>query len=88
MTAGDRSTLFRKRCQRLNITGVTLHSYRYACGQQTSVTAGTILHRTHFPLREWFGAAYLVATHTPGMSGTQLQRQMGCSYKTAWYLLH
>ena len=58
------------------------------CGQQTSVTAGTILHRTHFSLREWFWAAYLVATHTPGMSGTQLQRQMGCSYKTAWYLLH
>jgi Transposase zinc-ribbon domain len=54
------------------------------CGMQTSVTAGTILHRTHFPLREWFWAAYLVATHTPGMSGTQLQRQMGCSYKTAW----
>ncbi|HUZ08424.1 MAG TPA: IS1595 family transposase, partial [Candidatus Paceibacterota bacterium] len=58
------------------------------CGQQTSVTAGTILHRTHFSLREWFWAAYLVATHTPGMSGTQLQRQMGCSCKTAWYLLH
>jgi transposase-like protein len=58
------------------------------CGHQTSVTAGTILHRTHFSLREWFWAAYLVATHTPGMSGTQLQRQMGCSYKTAWYLLH
>jgi len=58
------------------------------CGQQTSVTAGTILHRSHFPLREWFWAAYLVATHTPGMSATQLQRQMGCSYKTSWYLLH
>jgi transposase-like protein len=65
------------------------HAYECSeCGHQTSVTAGTILHRTHFSLREWFWSAYLVATHTPGMSGTQLQRQMGCSYKTAWYLLH
>ena len=47
-----------------------------------------MLHRTHFPLREWFWAAYLMTTHTPGMSATQLQRQMGCSYKTAWFLLH
>jgi transposase-like protein len=58
------------------------------CGKQISATAGTSLHGSHFPLREWFWAAYLVATHTPGMSATQLQRQMGCSYKTAWYLLH
>jgi transposase-like protein len=59
-----------------------------ACAYQSSPTAGTLLHRSHFSLREWFWAAYLVATHTPGMSATQLQRQMGCSYKTAWYLLH
>src|ERR1019366_5540717 len=59
-----------------------------SCGHQISAMAGTILHRSHFPLREWFWAAYLVATHTPGMSATQLQRQMGCSYKTAWFLLH
>ena len=36
---------------------------------------------------EWFWAAYLVATHMRGLSATQLQRQMGCSYKTAWFLL-
>ena len=57
------------------------------CGLQISPTAGTLLHRSHFPLREWFWGAYLVATHTPGLSATQLQRQMGCSDKTAWFLL-
>lgn len=46
------------------------------------------MHRTHFPIQEWFWAAYLVSTHTPGMSAKQLQRQMGCSYKTAWFVLH
>ena len=60
-----------------------------ACGRQTSVTAGTIMDHTHTPLRLWFWAAYLVATHTPGISAVQLQRQLGISrYETAWYLLH
>src|SRR5262249_60166140 len=59
-----------------------------ACGQQTSVTAGTVLHRTRITLPLWFWAAYLVATHTPGMSGLQLQRQLGITrYETAWALL-
>lgn len=59
-----------------------------ACGQQTSVTAGTVLHRTRITLPLWFWAAYLVATHTPGMSGLQLQRQLGLTrYETAWALL-
>jgi hypothetical protein len=35
-----------------------------ACGKQTSVTAGTIMHGTHLPLRTWFIAAHLVATRT------------------------
>jgi hypothetical protein len=38
------------------------------CRRQTSVTAGTALHRTHVPLRLWLAAAYLVTTHTPGFS--------------------
>ena len=57
------------------------------CNYQVSPTAGTLMHRSRFPLKEWFWAAYLVATHTPGMSATQLRRQMGFSYKTAWFLL-
>jgi transposase-like protein len=59
-----------------------------ACGRQVSVTAGTVLHRTRVPLTVWFWAAYLVTTHTPGLSAVQLQRQLGVSYETAWALLH
>jgi len=59
------------------------------CGKQTSVTAGTILHGTHLPLRTWFIAAHLVATHSNGVSALQLQGKLGIgSYKAAWLLLH
>jgi ribosomal protein L37AE/L43A len=58
------------------------------CGQQTSATAGTVMHGTHTPLRTWFWAAYLVATHHPGISAKQLQRQLALSrYETAWLTL-
>jgi hypothetical protein len=60
-----------------------------ACARQTSVTAGTIMHRTHLPLRTWFLAAHLVATHSNGISALQLQAKLGIgSYKAAWLLLH
>ncbi len=58
------------------------------CGQQTSATAGTVMHGTRTPLRTWFWAAYLVATHHPGISAKQLQRQLALSrYETAWLIL-
>lgn len=58
-----------------------------SCGHQTSVTAGTVMHGTRTPLRTWFWAAYLVATHHPGISAKQLQRQLGLRYETAWLVL-
>ena len=59
-----------------------------SCGHQTSATAGTVMHKTHTPLRTWFWAAYLVATHHPGISAKQLQRQLGLTrYETAWLIL-
>ena len=58
------------------------------CHRQTSVTAGTVLHRSHLPLKTWFLAAWLVATHRNGISARQLWLQLGLgSYKTAWLLL-
>jgi transposase-like protein len=58
------------------------------CNYQVSVTAGTVLHGTRLSIHDWFSAAYLVATHTPGISAVQLQRQLGLKrYETAWGLL-
>lgn len=64
------------------------HTYECAgCGKQTSVTAGTVMHGSKLPLTAWFWAAYLMATHSNGISALQLQRQLGLgSYKSAWLL--
>jgi transposase-like protein len=59
------------------------------CHKHASPLAGTLLHRSHLPVHLWFWAAYLVATHTPGISAVQLQRQLGIAKNdTAWFLLH
>ena len=57
-----------------------------ACGRQTSITAGTTMHRTKLPLTAWFWAAHLMTTHSNGMSARQLEDQLGVTYKTAWLL--
>jgi len=56
------------------------------CGRQTSVTAGTVMHRTKQPLAVWFWAAHLMSTHSNGMSALQLRGQLGISYRAAWLL--
>ena len=56
------------------------------CGRQTSITAGTAMHRSKLPLTTWFWAAHLMTTHSNGMSALQLQDQLGVTYKTAWLL--
>ena len=57
------------------------------CRKQTSVTAGTVMHGSKLPLTVWFWAAYLIATHSNGISAVQLRSQLGLgSYKTAWLL--
>ena len=63
------------------------HTYECLdCGRQTSITAGTVMHRSKLPLTVWFWAAHLMATHSNGMSAVQLEAQLGIAYKTAWLL--
>ena len=58
------------------------------CGYRFSVTAGTIMHDSHLPLRKWFIAIYLMCESKKGISANQLKRTLGVAYKTAWYLCH
>ena len=54
------------------------------CRYQFSLTAQTIFHGTRTPLRMWFIAIWLMSTSKRGVSGRQLQRTLGVTYKTAW----
>ena len=57
------------------------------CRRQTSLTANTVMHRTHLPLTKWFWAIYLVACDKRGISALTLAGRISVSYETAWYLL-
>ena len=57
------------------------------CGYQYSVTAGTIFHKSHIPLRKWFLAIHRIMSDS-GLTARGLQRELNLgSYKTAWHIL-
>lgn len=67
---------------------ISVRSHRCAgCRKEIHLTAGTVLHGSHLPLRHWFWAVYLMGTFKPGISALQLQQQLGIgSYRSALYL--
>ena len=62
--------------------------YECTCRHQISLTAGTIMHRSHTPLFKWFWAIYLTAHDKRGISALRLQEELQVSYPTAWLMLH
>jgi len=59
------------------------------CKRQTSITSGTLFHKTHKPLRTWFLAIWFVTSQKHGASALGLKRVLGLgSYNTAWNWLH
>ncbi len=80
-------------CPRCTQSAVDLETdkelfYCKACDYQFSVTAGTIFNDSHLPLTKWFMATLLLCEAKKGISACQVQRTIGVSYKTAWYLCH
>jgi len=64
----------------------TSRKWQCKCRYQFSVTAGTVFHRTHIDLPRWMMALWLMCHSPKGISSKQLQRELGVTYKTAWYM--
>ncbi len=58
------------------------------CGKYFSVRTGSIFEKSHIKLHKWIYAIYAVVTSRKGMSAMQLSKEIGVTYKTAWFLLH
>ena len=58
------------------------------CGHHVYPCAGTIFQDSRTPLQTWFYAIYLFIATRHGVSGKELQRTLGVTYKTAWRIGH
>lgn len=55
-----------------------------ACGDNLYPCSGTIFQDSRTSLQIWFYAIYLFINTRHGVSGKELQRTLGVTYKTAW----
>lgn len=78
------------RCNNRKSWPVSKVHYQCAkCNYQISVIAGTIFHKTHYPLTIWFRTIWWLTGQKNGASALGLQRMLGLgSYPTAWAWLH
>ena len=90
------------RCESKNITkieakeGKTTRKGLYRCkdcrkqkkSNQFTVTVGSIFEDSHIHLDVWLQAIILLCSSKKGMSAHQLHRQLGITYKTAWFMAH
>ena len=58
------------------------------CRSQFSVTVGTVFEDSKVPLHKWVYATHLMCASKKGISSKQLERVLGVTYKTAWFMSH
>lgn len=76
--------------------GKTIREGLYRCrdcrkakkSNQFTVTVGTVFEDSHIPLDVWLQAIILLCSSKKGMSAHQLHRQLGITYKSAWFMAH
>lgn len=58
------------------------------CDGQFTVTTGGVMESSHIPLNKWALGFYLYSASKKGFSAHQLHRQIGVTYKSAWFMAH
>lgn len=73
------------------LTGKTNRPGLYKCSdcrEPFTVTVGTVFERSKIGLHIWLQAVYLINSSKKGISAKQLERMLGVTYKTAWFMAH
>jgi transposase-like protein len=85
------------RCGNEKVYTLTFKPWHWACKNcapnprqpyRFSIISGTIFENTNYPLRTWFEVLWSILNAKKGISAKQIERQIGSSYPTAWYLCH
>jgi len=58
------------------------------CRRQFSVLVGTIFESSKIPVSKWLLAMWLMGAGKNGVSALELERHLGISYKSAWFMAH
>ena len=56
------------------------------CRSYFSVRTGTVMERSKISIQKWVYAVYLDVTNLKGVAAMKLHRDIGVSYKTAWFM--
>src|SRR6476660_38779 len=59
-----------------------------ACRKQFTVTVKTVFEDSRIPISKWLLELHLLASSKKGVSAHQLHRNLGISYKAAWFMAH
>ncbi len=78
------------RCGSVNTHDASHNNMPYRCSDcrsYFSVKTGTVMGKSHIPLRKWLFAIYLHLTNLKGVSSMKLHRDIGVSQPAAWFML-
>ena len=75
-------------CDSDNVTPLKNEAGRFHCNKckkNFSVLTGTIFEDSRLPMTKWFMVIGLITNAKKGMSAKEIRRNIGLTYKTAWY---